>query len=151
MQWSTERHGGFSAAEGDKIPVPVISDGEYGFKKINVHDQMRNPNSLLNWVERAISVRKECAEFGWGDYEILKTDNPAVFAHACFWKNGYAVAVHNFSDRECNVKLEITKEKGQHLIECFSDQHYDPLDESNLEFKIGPFGYRWFRKSALFL
>ncbi|HZB12843.1 MAG TPA: alpha-amylase family protein [Chryseolinea sp.] len=151
MQWSTERHGGFSAAEGDKIPVPVISDGEYGFKKINVHDQMRNPNSLLNWVERAISVRKECAEFGWGDYEILKTGNPAVFAHACFWKNGYAVAVHNFSDRECNVKLEITKEKGQHLIECFSDQHYDPLDESNLEFKIGPFGYRWFRKSALFL
>ena len=132
--------------------MPVIADGEYGYKKINAHDQMRNQNSLLNWMERAISVRKECMEFGWGDYEVLITNNAAVLAHECYWKNGYAIAVHNFSDRECVIRLELKKEsKVEHLIECFSDQQYDKVKDVNHELRIGPFGYRWFRKSALFL
>jgi maltose alpha-D-glucosyltransferase / alpha-amylase len=152
MQWSAERHGGFSASRENRTFVPVIADGEYGYKKINAHDQMRNQNSLLNWMERAISVRKECMEFGWGDYEILRTNNAAVLAHGCYWKNGYAIAVHNFSDRECAIRLELKKEsKVEHLIECFSDQQYDTVQDVNHELRIGPFGYRWFRKSALFL
>ena len=152
MQWSTERHGGFSASGEDKVSVPVIGDGEYGYKKINAHDQMRNQNSLLNWMERAISVRKECMEFGWGDYEVLKTKNSAVLAHGCYWKNGYAIAVHNFSGQECVIRLELKEEgKVEHLIECFSDQQYDMVAHVNRELRIGPFGYRWFRKSALFL
>ena len=150
MQWSTERHGGFSASQQEKIPVPVIKEGELRYDKVNVHDQMRSGNSLLNWMERAISVRKECAEFGWGNYELLDTGNPAVLAHGCFWKNGFAIAVHNLSDKECSVTLKVQEGRMEHLIECFSDQEYDPLN-GNADIKLGPFGYRWFRKSTLFL
>jgi maltose alpha-D-glucosyltransferase / alpha-amylase len=151
MQWSMERHGGFSASKKQDIPLTAIKDGKFGYKKINVHDQMRNPKSLLNWMERAISVRKECREFGWGDYELIKTNNDRVLAHFCHWENGRALAVHNFNNKACEVKLRLTKDQADHLIECFADRRYEPFNVSTRILKLGPFGYRWFRKSSLFL
>src|SRR5690606_3531872 len=78
MQWSTQQHGGFSALKDEKLPIPVISEGEYGYHQVHAHNQMRQPGSLLNWMERAISARKECMEFGWGKYKIIKTDIPCI-------------------------------------------------------------------------
>ena len=127
MQWSTEKHGGFTLFAGDKIPIPIIADGDNGYRKVNVHNQMRNPNSLLNWIERIISVRKECVEFGWGDYELINTNDASVLAHCCHWKNGYALAIHNLSDKDCVVNLEMKRDEAEHLIECFSDQQYGPF------------------------
>jgi maltose alpha-D-glucosyltransferase/alpha-amylase len=151
MQWSTEPHGGFSASQKDKILLPVIENGKYGYGRVNVHDQMRNPKSLLNWMEHVISVRKECKEFGWGDYELVKTNNDAVLAHFCYFENGHTVAVHNFSDKACVVKLSMTKDQSEHLVECFADYQYEPFDVKSKTLKLRPFGYRWFRKSSLFL
>lgn len=151
MQWSDEKHGGFSLSPADSIPIPVIRDGTYGFKRVNVHAQMRNPLSLLNWVERAISVRKECVEFGYGDYELVDVDHPAVLVHCCHYKNGYAVAVHNFSDQECVITLNLKEDIAEHIIECFADQQYELFNHADKQLKLNPYGYRWFRKSSLFL
>ena len=66
MQWTAERHGGFSTraadrAAGHRRPV-------YGYQRVNVADQRRDPHSLLNWTERMIRMRKECPEISWGDF-----------------------------------------------------------------------------------
>jgi maltose alpha-D-glucosyltransferase / alpha-amylase len=50
----------------------VISAGPYGFEHVNVAEQRRDPNSLLNWTERLIRMRKEVPEIGWGDFVILR-------------------------------------------------------------------------------
>jgi maltose alpha-D-glucosyltransferase/alpha-amylase len=60
MQWTRGRHGGFSRAK--KIVRPVIGDAVYGYAKVNVADQRRDPHSLLNWTERMIRMRRECPE-----------------------------------------------------------------------------------------
>ena len=149
MQWSTERHGGFSACKEQNLPMPVITTGEFGYQKANVHDQMRNPGSLLNWFERIIAARKECIEFGWGSYKVIKSNHPAVLAHGCEWKNGYAFAVHNFSDQEVVIDLELDHK--EHLIEYFADKEYQSYPGLKNEMNLSPYGYRWFRKSSLFL
>jgi maltose alpha-D-glucosyltransferase / alpha-amylase len=64
MQWSTERHAGFTA--GDKPCIPVIDEGPYGYEHVNAAKQRRDPNSMLNWTERIIRMRKEVPEVGWG-------------------------------------------------------------------------------------
>ena len=71
MQWSTEPHAGFT--KSDKPILPVISDGPYGYQHVNAAEQRRDPNSLLNWTERIIRMRKEVPEVGWGDFEVLST------------------------------------------------------------------------------
>ena len=151
MQWSREMNGGFSVLENAKLPLPIIKDGDFGYHKINVYDQMRNPQSLLNWFERIISARKECIEFGWGNYELIETNNPAVLAHSCQWKNGYAMAIHNFSDSDLTIELNLKKEQAEHLIEYFADKQYEDYTLEKNELHIGPYGYRWFRRSSLFL
>lgn len=66
-----EVHGGFNT--NPKPVSPVISDGPYGYQHVNVAEQRRNPDSLLNWRERIIRMRKEVAEIGLGDFAVLKT------------------------------------------------------------------------------
>ena len=53
---------GFTAAE--KPVRPVISSGAYGFEHVNVAAQRRDPDSLLNWTERALRMRQEIPEYG---------------------------------------------------------------------------------------
>ena len=49
--------------------------------------QRRDPNSLLNWTERIIRMRKEVPEVGWGDFEVLQRRDPAVLAMRYDWRN----------------------------------------------------------------
>jgi len=106
MQWSDEKNGGFSSASRRALIWPVISGGEYGYERVNVVSQRRDSDSLLNWMERAIRMRKECPEFGWGEWRILETGDPTVFAHACQWLDGHVIAVHNFSDEARTITLK---------------------------------------------
>ena len=36
----------------EAVVRPVINDDVYGYKKVNVAEQRRDPQSLLNWTER---------------------------------------------------------------------------------------------------
>ena len=72
MQWTADSHGGFSTAR--RIVRPVIDDEVYGYERVNVADQRRDPDSLLNWTERVIRMRKECPEISWGDFAVLRTE-----------------------------------------------------------------------------
>src|SRR3989440_6045333 len=71
MQWSTEPQAGFTA--GKKPVLRVIASGPYGYRHVNAADQRRDPNSMLNWTERIIRMRKEVPEIGWGGFEVLAT------------------------------------------------------------------------------
>src|SRR3712207_6749471 len=78
MQWSTEPNAGFSLAK--RTVLPVVERGPFGYPRVNVADQKRDPASLLNWMERMIRARKECPEIGWGAWQILETSSPQVLA-----------------------------------------------------------------------
>src|ERR1700721_3218367 len=84
MQWSTEPHGGFTKS-GTPI-LPVISGGAYGFEHVNVAQQRRDPNSLMNWMERMIRMRKEVPEIGWGNFTVLQTRTAEVLALRYDWR-----------------------------------------------------------------
>jgi maltose alpha-D-glucosyltransferase / alpha-amylase len=86
MQWSTEPHAGFT--EDDKAGSHVIDRGPYGYEHVNVAKQRRDPNSMLNWMERIIRMRKEVPEVGWGDFKVIAARDPAVlFNISCVRKS----------------------------------------------------------------
>jgi maltose alpha-D-glucosyltransferase/alpha-amylase len=66
MQCSAEDQGGFSMRR--KTILPAISGGAYGYQHVNVAEQRRDLNSLMNWMERIIRMRKEVPEVGWGQF-----------------------------------------------------------------------------------
>ena len=89
MQWSSERHGGFTKYH--KAILPVISSGPYGYKHVNVAQQRRDPESLLNWMERIIRMRKEVPEIGWGKFSILHSDTPNILVMRYDWLNNSVI------------------------------------------------------------
>jgi maltose alpha-D-glucosyltransferase/alpha-amylase len=72
MQWTSDRHAGFSGAT--RVIRRVINDSVYGYRTVNVADQRRDPESMLNWTQRIIRARKECPEISWGNFIILRTN-----------------------------------------------------------------------------
>ena len=146
MQWTNERHGGFSRAE--RTVRPVIDDAEYGYRKVNVADQRRDPESLLNWCERRIRMRKECPELGWGDFTVLRTDTPEVLVLRYDFRGVSMLTTHNFSNRPKTVAIDPRVNGGNLLIDVF-DENHSRTENGTHELKLPAYGHRWMRVGAI--
>jgi len=149
MQWSTEPHGGFT--KHPKPPCRVITGGAYGFERINVATQRRDPNSMLNWMERMIRMRREVPEISWGDFEVLRVSRGDVLALRYDWRNNSVLCLHNFGAEACTVRFRSgCTEPGQNrLINLLSDDHSEENDDGRHAVVLEPYGYRWYRVGGL--
>ena len=141
MQWSSLRHGGFTTA---KRPIrKVIDDDVCGYQKINVADQRRDPNSLLNWTERIIRTRKECPEIGWGDWRLLPHLPDHVLGIRYEWNGRATLALHNFSDQPTTLRI---RDGGADTLTNLLSQEQSTADKSGRHtIELEPYGYRWLR------
>ena len=149
MQWSTEPHAGFTKS-GRPI-LPVISDGPYGYEHVNVAEQRRDPNSLLNWTERIIRMRKEVPEIGWGDFQVLPIRDPAIFAIRYDWRNNSVLFVHNLDSipREIAFSTGLSGDQGRLLVNLLSEDHSRAADNGKHHLLLEAYGYRWYRVGGL--
>ena len=141
MQWKDAENGGFSTAHPGALRRPVVA-GEFGPSNVNVADQRVDPESLLNWNERLIRIRRETPEFGWGWFRLLDSGDDAVMAHRCDWSPNAVLAVHNFSDRTRSVSISL--DEPYETIEDLLGTD-DPPEGDPLRFDVEPYGFRWFR------
>jgi maltose alpha-D-glucosyltransferase/alpha-amylase len=147
MQWSGERQGGFTKSE--KPILPVISGGAYGFEHVNVAQQRRDPDSLMNWMERMIRMRKEAPEVGWGEFTVLQTRKPEVLAIRYDWRNNSVVVVHNLSAEPREVLLDVGVENSGCLVNLLSQEISDADAAGKHRLLLEPYGYRWYRVGGL--
>jgi len=149
MQWSDEPHGGFT--ESDRPIMPVISGGAYGFEHLNVAAQRRDPNSMLNWLERVCRMRKEVPEVGWGDYKVLSTADPAVLSIVYEWRNNAVCFVHNLSaePRELMLKAAAVGKDAALLVNLLAENHSRANKRGRHHIVLEPYGYRWYRVGGL--
>ena len=148
MQWADAPNGGFSTAASEALVRPIIASGPYKYQRVNVADLRCDADSLLNWMERAIRMRKECPEFGWGAWSVVPTHDPAVFAHSCQWRDGTVIAVHNLSHEHQTITLDLSDFKASRLIDLLGDYQYKPVGSDAHRIELEGYGYRWFRLSA---
>jgi maltose alpha-D-glucosyltransferase / alpha-amylase len=149
MQWSTEPNAGFT--KNDKPVVPVITGGPFGYQHVNAAQQRRDPNSMLNWTERIVRMRKEVPEVGWGDFEIIHTRDPAVLVIRYDWRNNSVLFVHNLaaSPREISFEVGIEREQGELLVNLLSEEHSRADAKGRHCLLLEAYGYRWYRVGGL--
>jgi maltose alpha-D-glucosyltransferase / alpha-amylase len=147
MQWTRDRHGGFTTAA--RTPIPAVGRGPFGYQRVNVADQRLDPTSLLNVNERFIRTRKECPEFGWGDHQVVATGSPDVLAVRCHWRNNAVLAVHNFASEAREVGLTVPGAQGLPLTNLLAPDHRPPNDSGHHRLALPPYGYRWYRVGPL--
>ncbi|TKV70842.1 trehalose synthase, partial [Bradyrhizobium elkanii] len=123
MQWSTEPHAGFT--ESDCPCVPIIDNGPYGYEHVNAAKQRRDPNSMLNWTERIVRMRKEVPEVGWGDFKVIATRNRAILIVRYDWRNNSVLFVHNFAEKplEISFNVGLPDDAGNLLVNLLTEDH----------------------------
>jgi len=151
MQWSDDPHGGFTT--GKRPVLPVISDPIYGYQRVSVEGQRRDPHSLLNWMERKIRMRKECPEISWGDWKILKTDQPGVLVMCYEWDDHTLVTLHNFTAKPCAVVLDRGAVGGDtgtgKLVDLLATNDSRADENGRYVVELQPYDYRWLRAGGI--
>jgi maltose alpha-D-glucosyltransferase/alpha-amylase len=142
MQWSGGLNAGFSSTGKNNLEQPVIDKGTYRFQKVNVMEENRNPESLLNWVERLVSTRKQCPEIGSGELQILPVSDKRILVHAYTLKNEKVFFLHNFSGDQVQISRKRLKFPDEQLFDIFSRE---PLSLDNDDLTIDAYAYHWLR------
>jgi len=144
MQWTGDRNGGFSRADFAQLYAPPLMDPVYGYQAVNVEAQLRTPTSLLRWLRRFISLRKEHPVFGIGTYEPLRTSNLKIFAHIRRYEDDVILCVHNLARSAQPVELDLSAYKGRFPEEMFGRTRFPRIGELPYLLTLAPRGFFWF-------
>jgi maltose alpha-D-glucosyltransferase / alpha-amylase len=145
MQWTGDRNGGFSRADFAQLYLPPLMDPVYGFQAVNVEAQLRQPASLLRWVQRFIQLRKEHPVFGLGSYEPLRPENPRIFAHVRRYEEDVILCVHNVARSAQAVELDLSRFEGMVPEEMFGRTRFPPIGSLPYLLTLAPRGFFWFQ------
>jgi maltose alpha-D-glucosyltransferase / alpha-amylase len=150
MQWSSDRNGGFSRANPQRLFLPVIIDPEYHVESVNVEAQQNNPRSLLWWMKRMIALRKRHRVFGRGDLTMLTPDNAKVLAFTRTWTDAdtgreeQVLVVANLSRYAQACELDLTDQAGRFPVEMLGRTTFPRITEQPYLLTLGPYQYLWF-------
>jgi maltose alpha-D-glucosyltransferase/alpha-amylase len=147
MQWSSEPHGGFT--KSDQPTLPVMSGGPFGYEHVNAAEQRRDPNSMLNWTERIIRMRKEVPEIGWGQFSVLPVGTPAVLVLRYDWRNNTVLFVHNLTAAPREITLTADAAGDRSLINLLAENHSHADAAGVHHILLERYGYRWYRVGGL--
>ncbi len=99
MQWNATANAGFSDGK-PWLPVPPT------YTQVNVADEERNPNSLLNWYKALIALKKTNSAFAHGNNVMLDTANTKVLSWLRQTPSGRQVVISaNFTPEPQTVNL----------------------------------------------
>ncbi len=135
MHWNDDKYAGFSESE----PWIKMNDN---YPEINVEKDLQSEDSVFNYYQKLISLRKEYPVFVDGKYKLLLEKDQDVYAYLREGKDNNLLVLLNFSSEE--VKIDLCKEF--EIIEelDFSDaelmlSNYQTDKDLSLKLKLKPF------------
>lgn len=144
MQWSNDRNGGFSKADPERLYLPAIQNDQYGYQAINVENQMKRDNSLLQWIRSQIHVRQQYKAFGLGEYREIDSENETVLTFLREYKDETVLCVNNLSDRPQAVSLDLSEFAGIRPRELSGGEYFPEVRKYPWVVMLAPHAYFWF-------
>ncbi|MBI4635235.1 MAG: maltose alpha-D-glucosyltransferase [Candidatus Rokubacteria bacterium] len=144
MQWSPDRHAGFSRADGD-LYLPVVSDAVYGYQAVNVAAQAPVPSSMLNTMKRLLATRRQSAALGRGSIAFLSPRNPRILAYLRQHESETVLLVNNLAASTQPIELDLSRLAGGVPVEMFGETRFPPIADRPYVLSLGPRAFYWFR------
>ncbi|GIG20871.1 alpha-amylase [Cellulomonas chitinilytica] len=146
MQWSSGANGGWSRAPRRRL-VRQLTEGGYGPEHVNVADQRRDPESLLNFVQLLVRRYRESPELGWArEADVLDQPHRCVLAHRSTWGDGSTITLHNLSDQPVMVPLRLDDcDDTVALVDLLRDGSCTVAKDGRADIELGGYGYHWLR------
>ena len=102
MQWDDSENAGFTTGK----PWKRVNEN---YSEINVAQQEKDPNSVLNHFRRMVKIRKENDVLVYGAYQLLDKDNEEVYSYTRTLNDKKVLILLNFTDHEAKVSLPEAK------------------------------------------
>lgn len=128
MQWDDSKNSGFT----DGQPWLKVNDN---YKEVNVKNNLKAENSILNYYKRLINLRKN-SEYSdvivYGKYKGFMETDKNIFAYIRKYEDKKLLVLANFYSENIKVKLNYTVEK-------LLLSNYDLVDISKDEISLKPY------------
>jgi len=145
MQWNDDLNAGFSDAEPEKLYAPVIDTGDYTYKKVNVENESKNPNSLLNKMKQLIDIRKSHPILALGDYAFLAQDQTEFLTILRTYNAENLLCVHNLTGENRSIRLQLSSFSGKRLMGISDDRFFGRITKNPLSLDFEPYGFHWIK------
>jgi maltose alpha-D-glucosyltransferase / alpha-amylase len=149
MQWNSGPNAGFSTAPKEKLYAPVIEGSVYGFRAVNVAEQLENPSSNLQWTRNMIALRKLFTVFGRGTLRFLDPANHKVLAYLREWEGETVLCVANLSRFAQPVELALEEFDGRIPMEMFGYTPFPKITVQPYSLTLAPYSFLWFQLQAV--
>ncbi|NPV86163.1 MAG: maltose alpha-D-glucosyltransferase [Anaerolineae bacterium] len=143
MQWNSTTNAGFSTAPAEKLERPVISEGDFGYLKVNVDLQLDDPGSLLNWMRTMLQVRKQHLAFGEGKLHLLRPANRAVLAYVRSHETGNLLVLNNLSSQPQRVEVDLSDWRVSCLRDACTGCVRQVVPDADIVFNLEGYQYAW--------
>ncbi|WP_299260409.1 alpha-glucosidase [uncultured Aquimarina sp.] len=120
VQWSDEINGGFSGEE------PWLKANP-NYKDINVENQDKDSDSILNFYRSLLKIRKKHDVFVHGDFEEIEFNNPKLYIYKKKFGEDQIMVMLNFNSSEESFDAEI----GINEVEILSNNYQNLIIENN--------------------
>jgi oligo-1,6-glucosidase len=98
VQWDSSENAGFTTG----TPWFYVNPN---YKEINVAAQESDPNSLLNFYRKAISLRKSLKAVRFGDYKEYYPLNNKLYVYSRATEDQKILVICSFSEKETKIKI----------------------------------------------
>ena len=148
MQWTGGPNGGFSGAAPAALYSAPISDPVYGYAAVNVEAQLRDPSSLLRWMQNLIRLRKQFRVFGRGSLEFVSGTNRRILAYVRRWGDDTVLCVANLSRHMQPSALDLQAFEGRVPVEMIGYTEFPRIERTPWPVSLGGYGFAWFELRA---
>lgn len=132
MQWNDGTNAGFT----DGTPWIKVNPN---YKKINVKNEIDDPDSIFNYYRKLIQIRRENPIVVYGKYDLILKNDEQIFAYTRTFENKKLLVICNFTKDNpiFNLPDNIKYSKVNRLI-----SNYEIEDDSINRFKLKPYEAR---------
>lgn len=160
MQWKNAPNAGFSTAGPEKLYAPVIEQAPYDPGRVNVDDELQDPESLLNFTCRLIQLNKQHMAFGLGNFEWARCENPAIAAYYRTYAGEPAdgargpnpagnretiLVVQNLSGEKQNAAIVLPETPPAALTDLLTQRVFAPGEDQTLKMHLEPCQFLWLK------
>lgn len=114
MQWDDSKNSGFTTG----TPWMKVNGNH---KWINVKEQEKDPDSILNFYKKIIKIRKQTSALIYGDYELHMEDSESIYAYSRQYEEECYLIVCNLSEEDSKLQLPYDISKGELRIGNYTD------------------------------
>ena len=128
MQWSAEQNAGFSTG----TPWMKVNPN---YSEINVADQEKNPDSVLNFYKKMIQLKKANEVFTYGMYELLLAEDPQIFVYTRTLSQDRVIVMANLSERPASISegIGIVFDHKNLLLKNYEIEKHEPTERITLK------------------